>query len=738
MERYFGWVTRRRRLVVLIGAGVAASAAFAARGLEIDYSVEQFFPTWGEERALFDEYREVFAREDAQVVFLLETSDGLDGPSYGLLAVVADAFRSEELEEIWWAGRLAELSDAAGDGAALARAYAELRSDPRFAGFLWNEAGSVQTVQALLPPELNDDAHRRDIASRLGKRLAELDIGARWTLSGTPMLRAQVPELLERDQTVLLSGGIVLFFVVLYLFVGHAGRVLLSLAAVLPAYLVTLALMAELGKPVTIMTSFIPIVILVVGVCDSTHLLVHFARHRKAGMTPPEAATATFAELASSCFFTSLTTALGFSSLVATGIGVIADFGVFTALAVMATFAFTVSLLPALLAFGGNGAWAGAREPARRLVRAPVRLARLVARGRPEWPLAAFTLVVVPCVFAGRGLAIDAYLVDDLKDDTRIIQDLRWIEHSGFALFQTNVFLRADAADMTHPAMLAWMERLQRAVEREPIVASTFGLPDLLRAAARRGAELEPGAVSGLMSGVYRPDADAAQIVVTVADAGSRRTLPFLDRLNGMLRESPPPFGSARVTGTVVMAHTFSSHVLRSFGPSILLALVLIWLIMTLLFRSMRLGLVALVPNVFPLVVLAGAMVALGVSLKPSSILVFSIAFGIAVDDSIHLMGRFGHLLARGHSRERALRRALRDTGPALVMSTVVVSAGFSLLLLSRFQLLHLVGLLTATTAMAALVADLFLFPALLRMVPPRQSLEAPAALVGSSRRVAV
>jgi predicted RND superfamily exporter protein len=192
------------------------------------------------------------------------------------------------------------------------------------------------------------------------------------------------------------------------------------------------------------------------------------------------------------------------------------------------------------------------------------------------------------------------------------------------------------------------------------------------------------------------------------------------------------------VTGTVVMAHTFSSHVLRSFGPSILLTLVLIWLIMTLLFRSMRLGLGALVPNVFPLVVLAGAMVALGVSLKPSSILVFSIAFGIAVDDSIHLMGRFGHLLARGHSRERALRRALRDTGPALVMSTVVVSAGFSLLLLSRFQLLHLVGLLTATTAMAALVADLFLFPALLRMVPPRQSLEAPAAPVGSSRRVAV
>ena len=126
--------------------------------------------------------------------------------------------------------------------------------------------------------------------------------------------------------------------------------------------------------------------------------------------------------------------------------------------------------------------------------------------------------------------------------------------------------------------------------------------------------------------------------------------------------------------------------------------------------------LLAMIPNVFPLVVLLGVMVLAGVPLKPSTILVFSIAFGIAVDDSIHMMGRFTHLLACGFGRRRAVRGALRDTGPALVMSTLVVTAGFSLLLISRFELLFLVGLLTATTAVTALVADLFLFPALLEL----------------------
>ncbi|MCG6989424.1 MAG: MMPL family transporter, partial [Gemmatimonadetes bacterium] len=206
------------------------------------------------------------------------------------------------------------------------------------------------------------------------------------------------------------------------------------------------------------------------------------------------------------------------------------------------------------------------------------------------------------------------------------------------------------------------------------------------------------------------------QVVVTVKDAGSRVTLPFLDRVDDYLRRNPPPAGSADLTGTVRMADTFSFHVLRSFGPSIVLALFLICLVMAVLFRSLRMGLVAMVPNVFPLVTLAGVMALLGVTLKPSTILVFSIAFGIAVDDSIHLMSRFNQLVARGRLKGRALRAALRETGSALVMSTIVVTAGFSLLMLSRFEVLYLLGLLTATTALAALAADLLLFPALIGM----------------------
>jgi len=710
MERYFEWLTAHRAPVMAGAALLVGLSAWAARDLAVDYSVEQFFPTWGSERGVFDEYREIFRDEDAQVAFFLETPAGLDPAAYRTLDDVAAIFEDVGIGDVNWVGGLPGVADAASDASALRDLSERLATEPLLAGLLWSPDRRAHVVQGVLPPALNNDRDRRAVAEALDRRVAGLGIGARWTLSGTPMIRAQVPELLELDQTVLLGGGIALFFVILFLFFGHAGRALLALGSVAPGYLVTLAAMALSGRSVTILTSFIPIVVLVVGVCDSTHLLAHWQRHRAEGRDPRRASVVTFSDLAQSCLFTSLTTAIGFASLTATGIDVIADFGIFTAFAVMATLAFTLTVLPVFLTFGRSGpAHTERRTLVRALVEPLVRLAHRVTERDPRPVLAAFAVAALSCLAAGSRVSVDTYLVDDLKEDTRIIQDLRWIEESGFGLFQTNVFIRADSTRLRDPAMLAWTERIQRAVEGEPIVVSTLGLPDL---ATERPI---PGAAADRL---YRPDAGAAQLVIVVRDAGSKETLPFLDRLDALLARDPPPFGRADVTGTVRMAHMFTSHVLRSFGPSIALALVLIWLVMTWLFRSVRLGLLALVPNVFPLVAIVGVMAALGVALKPSSILVFSIAFGIAVDDSIHLMARFRGLVNAGLDRRRAVTEALRETGSALVMSTLVVSAGFALLLASRFELLFLVGLLTAVTALTALLADLFLFPALLRVEP--------------------
>jgi predicted RND superfamily exporter protein len=358
---------------------------------------------------------------------------------------------------------------------------------------------------------------------------------------------------------------------------------------------------------------------------------------------------------------------------------------------------------------------------------------------RPRWRTVALFLAVgaVALIFASK-VRINSYMIDDLRDDQPIVRDLRWIERHGFGVFQLNLFLRQTGErELHHPENLAWMARFQRWAERDSLVIKTLGLTDFmkpLRQAILDGSDSnrtlptsveEAGQLLFLaalqaptfVEDVYRQEDGEAQLVVTVRDQGSAVTLPFLDRVSDFLARDPPPAGSAEVTGTVRLAQTVFAEILRSFGLSLSIAAVIIFLVIAYMLRSWRWGLVALLPNAFPLLVLAGAMKLGGFDLKPSSILVFSVAFGIAVDDTIHLLGRVRAAVNQGHSMAAAVQEGLRDSGRAIVITTVVVAAGFSLLLFSQFEALFLLGLMTIVSVVAAVAADLFALPTLLLLV---------------------
>jgi len=133
-------------------------------------------------------------------------------------------------------------------------------------------------------------------------------------------------------------------------------------------------------------------------------------------------------------------------------------------------------------------------------------------------------------------------------------------------------------------------------------------------------------------------------------------------------------------------------------------------------------ALLALPPNLVPLIAIMATMKLAGVAVKPSTIMVFSIAFGLAVDDTMHLLARMRERLVEGAPLGRALEDGLVDTGPTMIMTTVVMTAGFLLLTGSQFQILVLVGVMTAVSAVVALLSDLFFLPALMHSIAPEMS----------------
>ena len=142
------------------------------------------------------------------------------------------------------------------------------------------------------------------------------------------------------------------------------------------------------------------------------------------------------------------------------------------------------------------------------------------------------------------------------------------------------------------------------------------------------------------------------------------------------------------------------------------------------IFRNVKLVLISLVPNLFPLIVTAGLMGAFGIDIKPATAVVFSISFGIAVDDTIHFLARFRQEMGLGRPFEEAIRATILGTGRAIALTSVILIGGFSVLLTSQFESSAYMGALVSATIAAALLADLLLLPALLRLWRPALPVE--------------
>ena len=744
----------------MLHAGLFIAGLLGARAVRVDYSAEQFLVFEGDAQEVFEQYKEHFPREDLQVSAFLETTGPFTTDDYQTLEQLANAFTNAGLDPVRWIGTTDFIQEVVIDGesavefvrledqsdvsdATLQTILEPRREHPLFMGTLWNQDLSVFGVHGYLAPTENNDAHRREVTAALQSTIVDLsETSGRIVLSGLPVLRTTIPLALEADMTRLLGIGIIISFIILWLYFRRFSIALLCFAGVVPAIVLTLGLMGYAGQSISVLTSVVPIVILVVALSDATHLVVGTREAWRNGRTISEAVVHTFTNLSRSCFFTSLTTALGFAGLIATRNHLIGEFGVLSALAVIVAYLVTLTLLPALLAFTkdlgphqewGERLWQGILTRVESLLQLPV-----------VWPSAAFGLLLAVGLIAGSQLRVEAYIIDDLKERDTILEELRWIEDEGFGLFQINVYLDQESDEGHSPEMLQWIEEFQAFVEEDPAVLGSVGLPQIVNelgtaygtqpvgsdptseigsaeVRTRREiaellflAELED---DDALRDVYLRDAGVGQMIVLVKDQGSQVLSPLTARVEDRLQSHPPPTGRATATGTVKLTTVLWEQLISRFVPGIAFSIVLVWLALSWMFRSVWLGLLAVVPNLVPLVLLLGLMGLGGFDLKPSNILVFAIAFGIVADDTIHFLGALARNLRSSNQIHAVLAQTIREVGPALVLVTVVVVAGFTALMASRFQALFLIGLLTASAAVLALLADLVGFPALLRIV---------------------
>lgn len=559
-------------------------------------------------------------------------------------------------------------------------------------------------------------------------------------LGGLPYLRSAIVENIRSDQIVLVPMTLVVCLLLLAIALRWLPGVILPIAAVGLTALMVVGGMALVGEPMNILNNVIPTLLIIIGISDSIHIIGRYREELLRGDDKNVAGRRTVHAMAVACLLTSVTTSVGLASLVVSRTVMLRHFGVTAALGVMVAYIVTITFLPAVLTWVKAPSREDVRKAGGWLELAIMRMTAWVL-ARP-WQILAFTGVLVAGAgFGATMLKVDHALLDQFDADDPVAQTTRLLEDELDGVRPLEISLTSDSEGaFNDPEILAEVDRIAAWAEERDEVLGTMSQSDILKQAllllsGDASATTDPfvgreqvEALAALLQ-AKREEADPLGAWVTddrthmrfqikIKDVGAQATMAFINDLSEELedglhgREVAFAFTGEAYDGSVGM-----DAVVGDLLYSLLTAVLIIFLLLALLFRSLRLGLLSIPPNVIPLVFTMAYMVARQIPLNAATVIIFSISLGLAVDGSIHVLARFREeTRIRGFRAHPALIRAARGTGRAIVVSCVTLMAGFAVLLFSNFVPVRRFGELIAVTVGGCLFATLIVQPALLQV----------------------
>ena len=479
----------------------------------------------------------------------------------------------------------------------------------------------------------------------------------------------------------------------------------------------------------------LPVLLSLVGLTDSVHLLVHIRRYRAAGLASLDAARRGVKEVGLACFLTSLTTAIGFGSLGLAEHDVVKEFGWSSVLGVTCTFVSVMVVVPlACRTWLGTHVHAGQERSLvdRHLSRVEMVIDKVLRHARGiAWGGLVLTAVLVAF---GLTLRPDQRSSSILPENSEPAVALRKLDAALGGLESGRVEVRwSDAVPADSPEVLQVIREVDQTLLGEPLVGHPLSLRNLLDALPGEGDSVDRMSMLDLLPAplkraYYSPENREASVQFRVQDLGIARYGPVFERIQKQLAEvvARHPQFTATLAGSAVWRWENLYQIVVDLVSSLGSAALIIFGVLGIAYRSVRLGLISVLPNVFPLAVAAALMAWTGQSLEVVSVCCFTICLGIAVDDTIHFLTRYQEECRTAASREEAIRKSFSSAGTGMIMTTLILVAGFCTVLFSGLREHQIFARMGAIMIAAALLGDLIILPALLACYGPQPQRDEP------------
>ncbi len=767
----------RNKIIILLGV-IIATLLFSTQWkyMRFTYTEANLLPDDHEVNQEYNKFLDIFGEEGNLIVLGIKDSTLFSVEKLNAWNKLSDTFRNqEEVETVVSIKDLQKLikntkeekfelepfiKDSITSLAEIETLQEELfKKYPFYDNFLFNTKTKTIRTALYLKKDIINKPERKDfVMNTLIKEVQAFEdqYNMDVRVSGMPYIRTLNSQNIVDEIGLFVIAALLVTSLIFFLFFRSFRATFISLIVVCIGVMWTLGILGLLKYEITVLTALIPPLIIVIGIPNCIFLINKYQHEVKLHGNKVKSLQRVITKIGNATLMTNVTTASGFATFIITESKLLKEFGVVASLSILAIFILCILIIPTIYTFLPypkdrhlehlNKKWIGGFVNW---------MERMVKEKRIAIYLTSLILLVV-CIIGIYKIKISGSLIEDMPKKAEFFQDIRFFEEEFNGIMPLEIMVDTKRKKgVMKLATLKRMNELEDLIIETPELSKPISVVSLVKYSKQAYSKGNPkyyqlptsqenlflsayikNSASGdinMLNNFVDSTGQYARITTFMKDIGTDKMERIQeDLVNKIDKVFPKERYNVTMTGKALVFQKGTTYLVKNLAISLSLAILLISLFMAYMFRSFRMIIVSLIPNLLPLVVTAGLMGYLGVPIKPSTILVFSIAFGISVDDTIHFLAKYRQeLQANNWKIKKSVYAALKETGVSMFYTSIVLFFGFSVFTISSFGGTVALGALVSATLLFAMLSNLLLLPSLLlsleKSIANKETLKKPS-----------
>ena len=765
-------LNNRKKLVAIIIL-ITALLSYEASKVELSYDFSRAIPTDNIKYKTYLEFKKKFGEDGNLVTIGFISNDVFNAPFFNKLSTFQRKLKKingvEDILSIPGAITLKKndstqkldavkiFPDSIQDQQSIDSLASIFKSLPFYKGLLYNPETNAFLIGIRINKELINSKAREVVIKHIEDATEEFkkENNLNIHLSGLPLIRTNVAVKIANEMKWFLLGSLLLSALILLIFFRSFSTMLLSLSVVIVGVIYSLATIHLMGFRITLLTALIPPLVVVIGIPNCIYFINKYHTSYLRTGDKRKSLEEMVGKMGVVTLFCNISAAVGFAVFALTKSALLKEFGIVAGINIMALFFISLAMIPVALYY--------MKVPNKKHTQYLENKWMLgLLTHIEQWVFGhkklIYLITVIAMIFSFAGiirLKTESFIVDDVPKKDPIYEDLKFFEANFKGIMPLEILVDAGRKNgIAGSRALGVFDQVSRFSEEiagskymaRPLSlaeglkfarqgfydgdSNNYSMPnafdgafmaDYLKAGKNSGSN--EGSFQKLMSAFIDSNKQVTRISINMADVGSKRMPEIIDSLE---QRATHFFDTSKIhltfTGTSITFLEGSRFIIQGLKESIFWAFLLISFCMLYLFRSLRILVCSLIPNLIPLVMTAGLMGWLNIAIKPSTVLVFSVALGIAIDITIRFLVNYKQELPRFHGDvNQTVFQTIKETGISIVYTSLVLIAGFVIFVFSGFGSTQALGLLTSFTLLVATFTNLVLLPVLLLNVSKRK-----------------